>query len=151
MGEIVCAFEFLAEPEIGQFKMSRFEKDVVWFDISVEYVTVMKRTKGIDELPEDGQGFFFWQWSLLSGQIFEGASFTVLIDEIDEVTAFDHFYKFDNVDVIFKSPKGFDLILGQFCEFRYFYEFVDGNHLDCNVHFGIDVGGLVYFTILSFT
>ena len=81
--------------------MTWLEEDIVRFDIPVKDVTFVKRVEGIDQLPEDWQGFFLWQGSPLSKQVFQGASLTELIHQVDIVAALDHLYKFHDVEVFF--------------------------------------------------
>lgn len=94
--------------------MSGLEEYVVRFDISVEYVMIVEGPKGVDELSEDDECFFFREGSFVSEQVFQGSSFAELVDEVDVVVAFDHFYEVDNVDVVFEGSQGFYLV---FCEF----------------------------------
>ena len=69
----------------------------------------------VDQLSKNSQGFFLRQRSFDSHQIFQRSSLAVLIDQIDVICTFDHFYKFDNIDVILEQFKGLQLIFRKLC------------------------------------
>ena len=130
--------------------MSWFEEDVVGFYISVKNVVLVKWSQSIDELSKNRKGLFFGEGTSISQKIFQGATLAELIDQVDIVGTFDHFNKFDNINILFKSPQSLYLIFHELWQFRYGFEFIEFDHFYGNLDAGIDVEGTIYFTVLAF-
>jgi hypothetical protein len=82
-------------------------------------------------------------------EVFEGAAFAVLVDEVDVVVGFDHLHEVYHVDVVLEELQGFEFVAGQFREFVDLFELVEGDHFDCHFDAGVDVEGAVDFAVLS--
>lgn len=82
--------------------MARFEKNVIWFNVSMKNVVFAEGFKGVDDLFEDSEGFPFGDFSSLSDEILQCAFIAVFVDKIDVVVGFDHFDEVDDVDVVFE-------------------------------------------------
>ena len=130
--------------------MSWFEEDVVGFYISVQNVVLVKRSQSIDELSKNRKGLFLGEGTSISHKIFQGATLAELIDQVDIVRTFDHFNKFDYIDVFFKSPQSLYLIFHELGQFWYGFEFIEFDHFYGNLDAGVDVESAVYFTVLAF-
>jgi hypothetical protein len=80
-------------------------------------VGLMEGTEGVYELSEEIEGSFLRERGLLSEKVFESSSFAILVDEVDELAAFDHFYKLDNIEVILEVSEGIYFVACELGEF----------------------------------
>ena len=80
----------------------------------------------------------------------QSSTVTELIDEVVIIGSSEHFYEFDDVDVVDLGEDG-DLVVGELAEFRSVLEFLDVHYFHCENLLVFTVLCLVDITILTLT
>ena len=130
--------------------MVRLKEYIIRFDIPMQNIILMHWLEGIDKLLEYPQRLLFRYKTPLPNEILQGAPLTELINQINVAISLDHFYKIDNIDVMFKLFENTNFIFSQLNQPIDFLKFGEGDHFDGYIKFSFDVDSFVDLAVLSF-
>lgn len=83
--------------------MSRFEKNIITFDITMDDIEFIQFFECIDELSEYDYSFSLFKSSFISDKLFQRPSFTIFINQVNVIICFDHFNEADHIQVVLKE------------------------------------------------
>lgn len=117
------------------------EEDVGGFEISVQNILGVKCFKCVSKLLKDLDCFLLGESSFGLDMLCQGSTVTILINQVVVVGSPQHFYKLNDVDVVYLREDS-DLVIGEFAEFGCVLKFLYVHDLH-----SVD---LLVFPILSF-
>lgn len=80
--------------------MPGFEKDIIRFYITMQYMQLVQRSKCIDQLLKNPQSLLFREMPPGPDKLLQRAPLAVLINEINIPICLDHLHKLDNINII---------------------------------------------------